>query len=155
MGMFDYVDCDDERVVCPNGHQLKSLQTKDLDNVCGTIVIAGGAFAGQYKGPLGRTPTDADKPLTSTIDIYEDCDECPVLLTRNKMRDGCKFTTIHTMWCEFTLTIVDNVVTDVKRISETFDEWIASAPTKPYLVDYEGPMTFAEAQAIMHARNEP
>jgi len=135
MGMFDYVTADDERIVCSEGHRIRQLQTKDLNCTLARVEIADGVVAA-HPSFLGVVEP-AVHPLTDTIEIYGDCDECPCFVqagTANLVQ----------VWCEFDVRVVADRIESVTRTSASTAEFLADRP--PWLEGAFGPMSLADAQ---------
>lgn len=134
MGLFDYVHASGPEFVCDQGHPMGEMQTKDLGETMGTLVIEDG-HATFHDGGCGDPPA---RPLTLTIDVYGHCESCPAFVqagTMNLVPHGASFD----------VELRDDRVVSVTRTSETLAEFLMREPNERWMKGCFGPMPHAEA----------
>lgn len=148
MGLFDELLCDDPRIACSEGHDLRRelFQTKDLGESMGMWRIAAGRLTGSYGG-YGDPPR---RPMLGRVRIYTTCRRCPAFVQAG---------TANLCDCpvEFEIEFVDDMVREIKRVSESTAEWLIREPKNLWMQGCVGPMSWDEAQALHCAglRGEP
>lgn len=145
MGMFDYFTPNgDPRFVCSEGHPFTQLQTKDLDCLMDEIEIVDGKIV-RHGSWLREERAPTALTVTTSIDVYDFCDRCPVFIRRGTTVKGDTFLTRLEVWYEFSVDLIEGCVTTVTRTSPSTAAWIAATSTP----DVIGPMTSEEATRRM------
>ncbi len=142
MGLFDEVLCDDPRICCSEGHDLRLelLQTKDLGESMGRWTIYEGKLDGE-----GGGYGSVERPFLGRIRIYTSCRQCPAFVQAG---------TSNLCDCPvaFSVEFIDDHVRDIRRVSPSTAEWLKSEPAETWMVGCLGPMPWAEAQEL-HVAN--
>lgn len=136
MGLYDSVRLRGPKFVCSEGHDLSAeeFQTKDLGQTMGEWEI-GERLVGEF----GDYRRDAPSlPFSGQLDAYASCRQCPAFVqpVTGNMLD---------CWVEFRLSIVNNSVVAVERISPSTAKWLES--DDEYMRKAFGPMSTEEAEA--------
>jgi len=82
MGLFDYVNVNDPRFACSNGHDLNAeeFQSKDFGCEMGQVRIDNGCLSSRAVH-LGLPAADGDK-----VEIYCICRQCPAFVQFGALR---------------------------------------------------------------------
>ncbi len=143
MGLFDYLNVQGADFVCSEGHDLsvEEFQTKDLGSTMGSAFIDEERIT-ITPGDWGEPPK---MPFLGRMHIYTTCSKCPAFVQATTQN-------LCATWVEFEVTIVDDKIRSVTRISPTTAEYLETEPKKPYMVDCLGPMPYEEAYRIHLSR---
>ncbi len=146
MGLFDYVSVQGAAFVCSEGHDLsgEEFQTKDLGSTMGSACLEDGQIT-IIPGDWGEPPK---LPFLGRMHIYCTCRQCPAFVQAKTMN-------LCGAWVEFEVTIVDDKIRSVTRISQTTTEYLETEPKKPYMVNCLGPMPYEDAYQLHLATRLP
>jgi hypothetical protein len=146
MGMFDTIIILDRAAsaCCAEGHRIRSLQTKDLDDPSmATYLVNGGRLyvaisierawcsddASGWRVDGGRAVREHHHELREieaprSVSVYGHCDECEPLLVRSDRGSFLgDFVTEHKLFVDFTLTFRRGEPLRVERMSGARDDF--------------------------------
>lgn len=147
MGLYDRVHVLDKRFVCSEGHSLVEsaqspdgqFQSKDFGCTMGTVTIHEDGTITQVEGGYGG-PAGVD----AEAEIYADCIECPAFVQYGTGN-------LCACWVSFLLRTDGSRIApgtrvlEVTRTSPATKDWLATEPTKKWMANCHGPMTYKEA----------
>jgi hypothetical protein len=174
MGMYDTIVLleDPQAVACPEGHLLRSLQTKELDAACmntyllrsGRLYRAGLRHAERFdEGASWRIDGDAAVqesryPLTElagawSVRAYATCYECePILVRAHGLTWHGDLVSEHRIFVEFVLTLRPGEPLQVERTTGTRDDLEADLRARGlYVLGEDDPLAVAH-RALQQAQ---
>jgi len=137
MGCFDTFVFYSDPPKCAHGHELKSLQTKDLGSLLRMYyVFQGQVFEQDLKAGWGCQAFPATSTFTPSlsgnmlvvrttesfraaelrqreISIYTHCDQCDPVVTENEAASWSGGVSETQPWCEFLLTVEGNKIKEI------------------------------------------